>query len=175
MNIIEISRTANPIIVLAFVLTMNTGCAHNQKVTQAQAEQQIESLSLTKTATIHYVNGQRFKGKNIDFAPDTTTWTNPHGDFKQEATAMISHIDFTSAGKGAVEGLGIAAGIGLAAGLLAAGATTGGGLLSPGEVGLAMGVIAGGLGVLIGVPAGATVGSKKRFRVDGLDSERSRQ
>lgn len=147
------------------------GCSSTYELHRANSDEFVEkfnAFSTDKTAKITEMTGAQFKAQKLRLSSDSVYWTNLEDD-SDNATEnyKISRIEFTSHGKGALEGLGS----GLLAGALI-GATLGfmsgddpPGFLSytAAEKAVISGIGLGALGSILGLLGGAISGHKDIF------------
>ncbi len=154
------------------------GCTSHHSV---QAEKADDYTSLNKRAKgnkakVTFLDGQWVLAKNLQFAPDSTSWIDPGtGETQKVSSTEIADIRFLRHGKGAVAGLGVGLAVGALTGVLI-GAVAGGDdpdqflAFSAGEKAAMGGVLLGGLGGLLGIPIGAAKGSEEIYHIEPENS-----
>ena len=142
--------------------TILTGCTHSHIVRPSESKSYVSlnKRGLRQQATITLVKGRKLKGDKLRFAPDSTSWVDPHTQSVIAVpTAEVTHILFVRRGKGALEGLGLGFLTGALFGVPFA-------LAGWIDIVLFLGPYVGALGGLIGLPVGIAVGSQEIYRIE---------
>lgn len=164
---------------LMFTATL-LSCTHTHIVrpTVSADYTSLNEQGLRQTATVTLENEQKLTAEKLRFAPDSTSWVDPHTEKVMTVpTAEISNIQFVNRGKGALKGLGIGflagASIGAAVGFASGKGESGGiGSISTEAHVVIGGLFGGGIGALLGLPVGAATARKDIYRtnLDSLES-----
>lgn len=153
------------------------GCTHNHFVrsTSSANYASLNERGRRHQAIITLANGRELTAYKLRFAPDSTSWVDPHTQRPIAVqTAEVSNIRFVSRGKGALEGFGLGLLIGALSGAMIglAGRDYPEVSFTAEEKALLGGIAFGALGGSIGLPVGRAVGSKDIYRIE-LESPQS--
>lgn len=161
---------------VALILTLSVaslGCTHTQTVrTDSARFDAVRQEVINQRVTVTTANRQQYRDVTLtDLAPDSVSWRAPGGETTvPTADVFAIRLEKKNRGRGALEGLGLgfAGGVGgaLVLGIAAVVSEEDTGFISPAA---AMAIVAGGLGAiggLLGLPIGAVIGSKKKYRLE---------
>ena len=161
---------------LIVVLVFFTGCLHNRQFSNYN---EINSITEGRLVSILLSDGSTFKGNGLHIEPDSTRWINKNDSSKQVvSTSKVEELSFVNRVRGAWHGfrtfLLTGAGLGLLTLVSGDGTDTSDdsdswiSLNFPTEFWATMWLVAGvEYGVLLGIPLGATIGSKDKFVLSG--------
>jgi hypothetical protein len=166
---------------LIFVLIVPlAGCNSTQMVREGFTDQlaEINAQGTRQTALVTLSDGQQVRATALRVSPDSTSWVySASGHAARVPTTDVIRVEFTSRGRGALEG----AGVGLAVGALSSGIamavswepcrSTGmfSCIMHPSSAGEAAmtGAVVGGVGgVLWGALIGTAVGGRRTYQLE---------
>ena len=163
---------------LLSTLLIATGCTHQKPIHVSETDRltRFNERTADRTATVVMQTGVTHTARSLHVAADSTSWLDSEsGRVVSVATSEVTEVRSTSRGRGALNGLITGALLGTAVGVFVGVIESQGGFLSglgsseppsAGEAILTEGARLGGIGGLIGLAIGGTVGSEVMNRFD---------